>query len=64
VCEDKTYILKVKEFLGSGSSVSPEDLFKNLGIDVNSAEFWELGLKEFEDNLDLAERLAKELGMD
>ena len=61
VKEDKQFIEKVKEFLSSGISKSPEEIFKEMGIELNE-EFWNQGLDEVEDLLHEAENLAKKLG--
>lgn len=61
VKEDKKFIEKVKVFLSKGTSKSPEDIFKEMGIELNE-EFWNVGLDEFEDLLTETETLAKRLG--
>lgn len=61
VKEDKGFIEKVKEFLASGISESPEEIFKKMGIALNE-EFWNQGLDEVEDLLNEAENLSRRLG--
>ncbi len=51
VRDDKKNIQKIKEFLKSGSTLSPKDVFKKIDIDITNREFWERGLKEMENNL-------------
>lgn len=62
VKEDPKNIEKVKVMLSTGSSKSPEQIFKDIGIDITKQEFWEEGLKEIEDTYDEIYSLAKELG--
>jgi len=62
VKKNPEFIEKVKEFLSTGLSDSPKNIFAKLGIDITKKEFWEFGLKEVEDLLNETEALAKELG--
>jgi oligoendopeptidase F len=50
--EDKTYINKIKMFLSAGESNSPENIFKGIGIDISSKDFWEKGIKKIQSDLD------------
>lgn len=59
VRQDPKSIKQVKHFLAAGSSAAPADIFKQLGIDITQASFWQLGLKNVEDLLNQAELLAK-----
>ena len=52
---------KVKDFLSAGTSESPKNIFKNLGIDITDKKFWEKGLKEIEILLSETQKLAKRL---
>jgi oligoendopeptidase F len=61
VKKDKKFILKVKEFLSSGETESPKELFLKLGIDIRDSKFWDNGIKEIEVLLDETEMLAKKL---
>ena len=54
--------LTVKTFLATGTSDSPENIFKALGIDITKKEFWDSGLDKIESLLDKTEELAKKLG--
>ena len=56
VREDPKNIEKVKEFLKSGSTLSPKDVFMKMGIDITKKEFWERGIKEIERELELLEK--------
>lgn len=62
VKKDPTFIAKVKDFLSAGSSLSPEQLFTHLGIDITTSQFWEIGISEISARLDEATTLAKKLG--
>lgn len=62
VKKDPAFIAKVKDFLSSGLSDSPKDIFLRLGIDIEDGGFWEGGLDEVERLLDETVSLAKNLG--
>lgn len=62
VKQNPEFIVKVKEFLGAGSSRSPKDIFAGMGIDITDAAFWEKGLAEVESLLSETEALARKLG--
>ncbi len=61
VLKDHSFVEKVKNFLSLGSSVSPKDAFKTVGIDIADKNFWETGLAELDLLLSEAELLAKKL---
>lgn len=44
--EDPSFIINVKQFLSTGSSKSPTDIFKELGLDITDRKFWLEGLKK------------------
>lgn len=60
--KDPSFASKIKEFLSLGGSMSPEDIFKSIGVDVTTAEFFEEGLKSVEKDIIELERLADERG--
>lgn len=62
VKKDKKFISQVKDFLATGTSDSPVNIFKKMGIDITKKEFWNQGLDEIEMLLNEAESLAKKLG--
>ncbi len=62
VRKDKSFINNVKEFLSTGLSESPRNIFLKMGIDIADKRFWNHGLDEQERLLDEAEKLAKKLG--
>ncbi len=59
---DPKFIEKVKEFLASGLSESPRNIFLKMGIDIADASFWEKGIGQIERLLMDTEALAKKLG--
>jgi len=62
VKENPKDISKVKKMLSTGTSQSPEEMFKEIGIDITKKEFWEKGLQEIENTYQKAYALAKKLG--
>jgi oligoendopeptidase F len=56
--KDKSYINKVEHFLSAGGSMSPETIFKKIGIDTSSKAFFEIGLQSIENDLTKLERLT------
>jgi oligoendopeptidase F len=62
VRKDKKEIQKVKEFLSSGASDSPKNIFMKMNIDITKKDFWDKGLDEVEKLLNETEKLAKRLG--
>lgn len=52
VREDKRDIDLVKRFLSSGSTKSPKEIFRDMGIDITKKEFLIRGIKEVERNLE------------
>lgn len=62
VKENPQDIQKVKKILSAGSSLTPKDMFAEVGIDITSIDFWDTGLDEIENMLYEAESLAKKLG--
>ena len=56
------FIEKVKVFLSAGTSDSPQNIFKALGIDITKKTFWDEGLDEIEQTLKETEELARKLG--
>ncbi|MEW5743892.1 MAG: M3 family oligoendopeptidase [Nitrospirota bacterium] len=62
VKEDPAFIGKVKEFLSSGLSDSPRNIFGRLGIDIADRQFWTNGLDEIGTLLDETAELALRIG--
>ncbi len=59
-CEDKNFSKKIEQFLSAGSSKSPEQIFKDIGIDTTKSDFFEVGLKSIGEDIKRLETLAKE----
>src|SRR5260221_11763227 len=62
VKQDKSFIKNVKNFLASGTSKSPKEIFMEMGIDISDKNFWNKGLDEIENLLTETEKLAVKLG--
>lgn len=58
--QDKRYLDKIKTFLHAGNSLSPYQMFKNIGIDTSDPDFWKEGLKEIKADIKKLEKLSKE----
>ena len=56
--KDKSYAKKIEQFLSSGSSMSPENIFKKIGIDTSDKTFFETGLKSIESDIKRLEKLT------
>jgi oligoendopeptidase F len=57
--EDNTYLAKIEQFLSAGGSKSPEQIFKDVGIDTSKPEFFVEGLKSIEEDIKKLEKLIK-----
>lgn len=55
--QDPTYAKKIKQFLSAGRSMSPEEIFKSIGIDTSKTSFFESGLKGIERDIIRLEKL-------
>jgi oligoendopeptidase F len=60
---DKSYASEVEKFLSLGESMSVEDIFRQVGIDMSKAETFHEGLDLLEQDITEYTKLAKELGM-
>ena len=60
--EDPNYMTKIKQFLSAGGSMSPEDIFKKIGINTSSPAFFETGLKSIEKDIIKLEKLTRSNG--
>jgi oligoendopeptidase F len=61
--KDNSYIEKIDQFLSAGKSMSPKDIFKNIGIDTSDPSFFEAGLKAIDADITKLEKLAKKQGL-
>jgi len=55
--EGDAFVPKFKSFLGSGSSASPSQLTKTMGVDINNPDFWRQSMKYIEGMIDQLEEL-------
>lgn len=55
--KDKTFIEKVKKFMQAGGSMSPEDIWKSIGIDTTKPDFFKKGIKAIEKDLEELEKM-------
>lgn len=58
--KDKDFAKKITKFLEAGGSDSPENIFKSIGIDITEPNFFEEGLKNLGEEIDMFEKLVKE----
>jgi oligoendopeptidase F len=56
---DNTYIEKVKQFMVAAGSMSPDDIFKSIGIDTSKPEFFEQGLLSIKKDIERLDKLTK-----
>jgi oligoendopeptidase F len=57
--ENPKFESKIRQFLSAGGSASPEDIFKNIGIDVRNPQFFKKGLEKIEEDVKRLEILIK-----
>jgi len=55
--EGKAFVPKFKKLLAAGGSVSPEELGEIVGLDITKKDFWNLGIKQYEDFVNELARL-------
>lgn len=55
---DKTFWKKIEQFLSAGGKDYPENILKEIGIDVTNPDFFREGLKAIEHDIDTLERLV------
>ena len=51
------YATEIKKFLSAGGSMSPEAIFKSIGIDTSRASFFETGLRGIERDIERLQKL-------
>lgn len=56
--ENPEYIKEIEKFLSAGGSKSPEQIFKDIGIDTSKPEFFIAGLKSIEGDIKELEKLT------
>lgn len=57
--KDSRYIEKINAFMKAGQTMSPEDIFKSVGIDTLKPDFFKQGLESLNDDMDKLEVLLK-----
>jgi oligoendopeptidase F len=57
--QDKSFWKKIEQFLSAGGNDSPENILREIGIDVSKPDFWKDGLREIEDEVAMLEKLTK-----
>lgn len=57
--EGKSFIPKFKQLLSSGGSKTPFEQGKLVGLDISKADFWKLGIKQYNAFVDEFENLMK-----
>lgn len=57
--QDPSFWSSIEKFLSAGGKDSPENILKEIGIDVSQPDFWMEGLKEIEDDIIKLEKLTK-----
>ena len=55
--EGKEFIPKFKQLLSSGGSKTPQELAALVGLDISKADFWKLGIKQYQAFVDELENL-------
>ncbi len=58
--QDKKFINKINKFLLSGGSDSPKNIFKSIGIDIDSPALWRESLGYIEKDLNFLKKLLNE----
>ena len=56
--EDASFVEKIKQFMAAGGSKTPEEIFKDIGIDTSKEAFWKAGLTSIEDDIIALEKLV------
>jgi len=57
--ESKGFAPKFKKILSAGSSISPVEIGKTVGLDVTDPGFWKLGMKQYEHFIEELEKIVK-----
>jgi len=57
--EGKKFVPKLKKILSAGSSISPVETARIIGLDVTNPDFWKLGMKQFEHFINELEKIVK-----
>jgi oligoendopeptidase F len=57
--EGKAFVPKLKQILSAGSSISPVEIGKIVGLEVGSVDFWNVGMRQYEHFLKELEKIAR-----
>ena len=57
--QENEFISKYKTLLSQGGSKTPRDALKEFGLDIESKEFYELGLKILEEKITTLKELVQ-----
>jgi oligoendopeptidase F len=58
--QKEEFVPKYLKLLSLGSSLSPEEMLAEIGIDLNDPTFWEKGIKYLSDKVDELEKLVED----
>ncbi len=58
--QGKDFVPKLRRLLSAGSTHSPRELAAELGFDISTTQFWNLGMKQAEEFINEFEALAKD----
>jgi oligoendopeptidase F len=58
--QGKSFVPKLKALLAAGSSKSPRELSKELGLDITDERFWEKGMRQAEEFITMLEKTMQE----
>ena len=61
--KDKNFIQSIIKFLSAGGSMSPDEIFRSIGIDTTKPDFFLKALKEVAADIKNLEKLARQLKM-
>ncbi len=56
--ENPAYMTEIKKFLSLGGSMSPEDIFRSIGVDVTKPDFFKKGIESIEEDIATLEKLV------
>jgi oligoendopeptidase F len=54
--QGKSFVPKLKGLLAAGSSKSPAELIYEVGLNITDEKFWEKGIKQAEEFIDMLEK--------
>lgn len=58
--QDSNFVQKINKFLSAGGSMSPEDIFKSIGIDTKKSDFWKEGLDTVKADIKILKKMIIE----